>query len=186
MLLSFAITNFRSIRERIELHMIKSGLKGLTANYFKAGNKKLLLKSAVLYGPNASGKSSFLTAIKALEYLVVESSSMKPEQMIGPYEPHRLEKKYAGSPVKFEISFVTDGVEYEYQISFTSTRFELEELYFYRSGSKSLLYSRLADKEIKFGDYYKGPKKTLEKLLLPNQLFLSKAAENIAFCLPFL
>lgn len=41
-----------------------------------------------------------------------------------------------------------------------------------------MLYSRYAEKEMKFGDYYKGAKKTLEKLLLPNQLFLSKAAEN--------
>jgi AAA15 family ATPase/GTPase len=180
MLLSFAVTNFRSIRERIELDMLKSGLKGLSANYFKAGNKKQLLKSAVIYGPNASGKSGFLRAIKALEYLVVRSSSLKPEEGIDPYEPHRLEKNYAKRPVGFEVSFVSEGVQYDYQVSFTSHRFEQEELYFYRGGNKSLLYTRIAGKEIKFGDYYKGPKKTLEKLLLPNQLFLSKAAENNA------
>lgn len=180
MLLSFAVTNFRSIRERIELDMLKSGLKGLSANYFKAANKKHLLKSAVIYGPNASGKSGFLRAIKALEYLVATSSSLKPDEFIETYEPHRLEKKFAKSPVKFEVSFISEGIQYDYHVAYTSERFEFEELHFYRSGNKSLLYSRIAGKEIKFGDYYKGPKKTLEKLLLANQLFLSKAAENNA------
>lgn len=180
MLLSFAVTNFRSIRERIELNMIKSGLKGLNANYFKAINKKQVLKSAVFYGPNASGKSSLIMSIKALEYLVVSSANMKPDDLIGSYEPHRLEKNYALKPVEFEVSFIAEGVQYEYLVSFSTEKFEREELYFYRSGSKSLLYFRAAGKEIKFGDYYKGAKKSLEKLLLPNQLFLSKAAENNA------
>jgi len=180
MLLSFAVTNFRSIRERVELDMLKSGLKGLNANYFKAPNKKQLLKSAVIYGPNASGKSGFLRAIKALEFLVGRSSRLKPDEYIATYEPHRLEKSYAKKPVAFEVSFLSEGVQYDYEVSFTSQRFESEELYFYRSGSKSLLYSRVAGKEMKFGDYYKGQRKTLEKLLLPNQLFLSKAAENNA------
>lgn len=178
MLVSFAVTNFRSIRERIELNMIKSGLKGLNSNFFKAPNKKQLLKSAVIFGPNASGKSAFLMGIKALEYLVLESSGWKPDETIDPYEPHRLERKYVGNPVRFEISFIANKLQYDYRVSFTSQRIEMEELFYYPNSSKTLLYSRLAGKDIKFGDYYKGPRKTLEKLLLPNQLFLSKAAEN--------
>lgn len=178
MLVSFAVTNFRSIRERMEVTMVRSGISGLVSNYFKADNKKQLLRSAVIYGPNASGKSSFLRAIKALEYLVLESSGYKLDDLIEPYEPHTLEKNYATSAVMFEISFIANKLQYDYVISFTEQRVETEDLYYYPTNSKTLLYSRSAGKEMKFGDYYKGPKKTLEKLLLPNQLFLSKAAEN--------
>jgi AAA15 family ATPase/GTPase len=178
MLLSFATTNFRSVRTRVELSLLKTGLKGLSSNYFKANNKKVLLKSAVIYGPNASGKSGFLRAIKALEFLVKHSARFKPDDKIAPYEPHRLEKAYTELPATFEVSFISKKVQYDYVISFRSKDIELEELYYYPTNTRTLLYSRSAGKEMKFGDYYKGPKKTLEKLLLTNQLFLSKAAEN--------
>lgn len=178
MLISFAVTNFRSIRERIEINMLKTGLKGLNTNFFKAENKKQLLKSAVVYGPNASGKSALLMGIKALEFLVLESSSLKPDESIAPYEPHKLEKNYTERPVRFEISFISNKLQYDYRVSFTHKRIEMEELYYYPNSAKTLLYARAAEKDMKFGDYYKGARKTLEKLLLPNQLFLSKAAEN--------
>jgi hypothetical protein len=179
MLISFAVTNFRSIRERMELTTLKSGLKGLVSNYFKSPHNKQLLKSAVIYGPNASGKTGFLTALNALEYLVLKSASFKPDDDMDTYEPHRLEKNYAEMPVTFEISFVNQ-LQYDYVVSFTEKQIVQEDLYYYPTSSRSLLYSRHARKEIKFGDYYKGPKKTLEKLLLPNQLLLSKAIENNA------
>lgn len=54
--------------------MIKTGLKGLDSNFFEAPTNKRLLKSAVIYGPNASEKSGFLYAFRALDYLVNRSS----------------------------------------------------------------------------------------------------------------
>ncbi|SEV90954.1 hypothetical protein SAMN05428988_0353 [Chitinophaga sp. YR573] len=178
MLLSFAVTNFRSIRERVELNMLKTGLKGLNSNYFDISNKRHLLRSSAVYGPNASGKSVFLRAIKVLALLVDRSSGYRPDQALELYEPHRLEKSFALSPVVFEISFISNETQFDYSISFSHERIETEELYYYPNNTRTLLYSRSPEKEMKFGDYYKGAKKTLEKLLLPNQLFLSKAAEN--------
>ena len=178
MLISFAVTNFRSIKERVELDLSKSALKGAPNNYFKAPSRHILLHSAVIYGPNASGKSGLLRAFKALEFLVVQSADAKPDQNIPPYEPHTLEVSYAKRPVVIEVSFIINKNRYDYKVAFSKKRIEEEELFYYASGSRSLLYNRRADQDVKFGDYYKGPKKTLEKLLLPNQLLLSKAAEN--------
>jgi hypothetical protein len=60
-----------------------------------------------------------------------------------------------------------------------------EEMYYYPNGVQSLLYQRVHGKDIKFGDGYRGAKKTIERLMLPNQLFVSKAAENnVASLLP--
>ena len=178
MLISFAVTNFRSIKERVELDLTKSALRGTATNYFKAPGKHSLLHSAIIYGPNASGKSGLLRAFKALEFLVVASASAKPDQNIPPYEPHTLEVSYAKQPVIIEVSFIINKSRYDYKVAFSKKKIEEEELYYYASGGRSLLYSRQAGYDIKFGDYYKGQKKTLEKLLLPNQLLLSKAAEN--------
>jgi AAA15 family ATPase/GTPase len=131
MLLEIAVTNFRSIRDRVELIMVKSGLKGLEANVFDGPNKKALLKSAVVFGPNASGKSGLLRAFKALEYMVLESASFKPDSNISPYEPYKLDKAWVNKPVIFELSYVAEEVQYEYFVSFTKKKIEKEELNFY-------------------------------------------------------
>ena len=177
MLLSIAVTNFRSIKDRVELTMLKSALKGLSNNYFSSA-KKNILSSSVIYGPNASGKSGFIRAFQALGYLVNNSADFKPDKKIGPYEPFILDEKTSDQSVAFEISFLVNKIQYDYRIAFSKFKIEEEELSYYPNHTKTLLFIRLADKEMKFGDYYRGAKKTLEKLLLPNQLFLSKAVEN--------
>ncbi|GGC18110.1 hypothetical protein GCM10011386_07580 [Parapedobacter defluvii] len=178
MLISFAVTNFRSIKERVELDMVKTGLKGFDSNFFKAPNKKKLLKSSVIYGPNASGKSGFLRAFKALEYLVSRSDEFKPDELIEPYEPYRLDVSCLDKPVEIEASFITNGIQYDYTVIYAADRIIEEELNFYPSGARALLFHRIGGQEIKFGDAYRGLKKNLERQVLPNQLFLSKAAVN--------
>lgn len=179
MIVNFSVQNFRSIKDRLELSFEKTGLKGLSNNYFAAPAKTQLLKTAVLYGPNASGKSTFLQAFHALEFLVVNSAGFKPDQAIAPYEPHLLDRSTRNQSVTFQVVFFgKDQVKYEFVVAYKKNRIETEEMYFYPNGVQSLLYQRSAEKEIKFGEAYKGAKKTIEKLLLPNQLFISKAAEN--------
>lgn len=177
MLIRFRVKNFRSIRDDIELSMNTTSLRGLKSNTFRSGSNKLI-KSAVIYGPNASGKSGLLRAFKALEYLVRISSSFKPDEKIEPFEPFKLNVKNLTLPVAMEIEFSHENTHYLYHISFTQKKFELEELYHYPNSIKTLLFQRRAGNPIKFGESYRGSKKTIEKLLLPNQLFLSKAAEN--------
>jgi hypothetical protein len=173
MLVYFAVSNFRSFKERAILDMRRTSAKGSPENY--QGD---LLRSSVLFGANASGKSGFLRAIRALDYLVNHSANFKPNKDIPVYEPFMLDVGYQQKPVEFEAEFVSLEVKYLYKVKFTATKIVYEELFFYKGNSKALLYLREADSDIKFGDYYKGAKKTIEKMLLPNQLFLSKAALN--------
>ncbi|MEZ4850272.1 MAG: ATP-binding protein [Bacteroidia bacterium] len=165
------------MKDKTELIMTKTSLRGLKSNTFEAGKNIKLVKSAIIFGPNASGKSGFLRAFKALEYLVLRSANFKPNEKIAPYEPYKLNTRQSSAPVNFEIEFV-NKVRYEYLVSFSSDYIVSEELFHYPNLTRKLLYSRKRGKEIKFGESYKGGKKTIEKLLLPNQLFLTKAAEN--------
>lgn len=178
MIRSFEVTNFRSIREKMVLKMDKSGLNDSEANVFDALPGVELLKSAVIFGPNASGKSNFLLALKALEYLVLQSAQFKPDGVILPYEPYKLEKNYAKAPVTLGISFIAEGKQYDFRLSFSKDTIEKEALYHYPNGVRTLLYFRKHGKAMRFGESYRGGKKTIEKLLLKNQLFLSKAVEN--------
>jgi AAA15 family ATPase/GTPase len=177
MLIRFSVKNFRSIRDNVELSSTKTSLRGLKSNTFQSGNNKLI-KSAVIYGPNASGKSGLLRAFKALEFLVRRSSSFKPDDRIAPYEPFKLNVQNSKAPVSMEIEFSHESNQYYYHIKFTEDKIDFEELYHYPNSIRTLLFTRKNGSPIKFGESYKGGKKTIEKLLLPNQLFLSKAAEN--------
>jgi AAA15 family ATPase/GTPase len=118
MIVNFSVQNFRSIKERIEISFVKTGLKGLPNNYFEGPSKTSLLKTAVLYGPNASGKSTVLRAFNALEFMVLKSSGFKPDQSIPPYEPHLLDSAYKNQPLEFRIMFFgKDQFKYEFILS---------------------------------------------------------------------
>ena len=67
MLVRFAVGNFRSIRDREELTMVPSAFYKDRTDIFApcdAVPTNSLLPSAVIYGPNAAGKSNF-KAIRA-------------------------------------------------------------------------------------------------------------------------
>lgn len=185
MIKSISIKNFRSIKDPLVLDMERSGRKKSELyNYRNTGNFELTL-STVIYGANASGKSNVLKAFKALEYLVLHSSRFDPESKINPYEPFRLSVNSKEKPVEIELDFFTDSIRYVYTVHFTLQRIEFERLVFYPNGREALLFERKAAEEIDFGQYFQGEKKAIEKLTLPNQLFLSKAASNNAeSCLP--
>ena len=177
MLLRFTVENFRSMRDRIEIDMVKTALKGHTGNYFKLQNRSLL-STSVIYGSNASGKSGFLRAIQALEYIVINSADFKLDKNIASYEPFLLDEDNLNQPVRFEIEFLAGELAYEYIVAFNKKEIEFEELNSFKGNYKSLLYSREKGRDIKFGDSYRGAKKTIERMTLANQLFLSKAVEN--------
>lgn len=177
MLIRFVVENFRSLRDRVEFDMTKSSLRGHTENYFDYDDRKYL-RTAVIYGANASGKSGFLKAFSAIAYLVLNSSSFKLDKSIIAFEPFLLDEEREHTPVKFEIEFIHNGSHYEYIVACNSKEIVFEELNLFNGNYKSLLFSRVLNSAIKFGDYYKGGKKTIERLTLPNQLFLSKAVEN--------
>lgn len=181
MIISLKIENFRSIKETLIVDLTtEKRLKetDLPNNSF-IQNENELLKSFLLYGRNASGKSNVLLALKALSFLIVESDSFKHEDKLGPYEPFLFDEDYVNKPVKFEIDFISvvSKLKYKYILSYNATEIFYEALYVYPLGVRAKLYER-HKKKISYGDYYKGPKKKIESDLLSNQLFLSKSATS--------
>lgn len=184
MLIYFKIKNFRSIKDELILDMTKhyrSDSPALKNNHFKIGGINLI-KSLILYGRNASGKSNILKAFRALTYLINNSDKLKHQEVLQPYEPYLFEKSNAALPVELEICFFAkDNIKYCYSIKFNKTRFLYESLYFWPNGVESKLFIRDLN-NFTFGEYYKGDKASIQKELLENQLYLSKSAtKNIQF-----
>ena len=76
MLIRFSVENFRSFRERnvFSLEMVGSKKFSDTNAFHCEGlsAKEKLLKSAIIYGANASGKSNLVRAITTMKYIVLQ------------------------------------------------------------------------------------------------------------------
>lgn len=178
MISKLTVENFYCFKNKAVLDLKATKLKGLPKNIFEAPDDSELLKTITIFGANASGKSKLLLGFKALEYMVKFSSSFKPGEEIEPYEPYKLDLSSENKPVTLELEFYVTSIKYHYAISFDRHIIHREELYFYPKGTRASLFLRTKDNPIQFGEYYRGGKKTIEKLVLPNQSFLGKAAEN--------
>jgi hypothetical protein len=182
MIIDFTVENFKSIKEAQTLSMLASNLKDDHPDHvFSAPEEKniQLLKSALIYGANASGKSNLILAIRALEFFVLNSTDLKIEDEIPVYEPYKLDTNYQNWPTKFEIEFIgNDQIRYKYTVAFDLKEVIFEELLFYPNRQEALLYRREKGKEIKFGSQLRGRKKNIADELLDNNLFLSKAANS--------
>ena len=179
MLLSFAVTNFLSISERQTMSMIATKLKGPHASVEvsvpSAGDG--ILPCAIVYGPNASGKSSIVSAFARMTDLVMGSHSPRRLNRKLPYNPFLLSSAWAGEPTTFEISFIAAGIRYDYSFAYDDERILRENLDFYPEGRRRKFFDRDGD-EISFGAQVKGAKKTISDLTRSDSLLVSVGIQN--------
>jgi AAA15 family ATPase/GTPase len=182
MIVEFTIKNFRSIKDEqtFSLYAENPGAHLLDNISYPREKRVGVLKSAGIYGANASGKSNVLLAFEALQYMVVASGSLKDGDPIKGYEPFQLSEKTKSSPVRFEVEFFTpDGIRYIYKIGFTRQRIVEEQLSFYPSAKAALIFDRTKSdtwETVKFGDRYSGGKKRFP--FFDNNAYLSKAGDS--------
>lgn len=179
MLVDFTVQNFRSIKEEAILSLVATENHTLTEDKIThlpdLGFN--LLKSAVIYGANASGKSNIILALLYLKQFIVNSTNIKLGQKIPFYEPYCLDKECILDPTIFEIEFVLSNISYKYKIIFDSIKIHNETLILVKKGKESIVYERIFQ-NIKFGKIFKGNKKHLVDELLENNLFLTKGANS--------
>ena len=184
MLLEFRIRNCRSIRDEMVFSFVASKEKKLTDTHLAStGNTSLphVLRSAVVYGPNASGKSTLLFALHYMRSVIAESATvMQPgKQFIA--QQFRLDMEYAKQPSEFEITFLLDGVRHQYGFSLTPERIVDEWLLVYRAAKPQQWFRRNFNEETQssvydFSTHLTGPRKLWQETTRPNALFLSTAA----------
>jgi len=183
MLLEFRVGNFRSIRDVQTLSLVASSDKEHSDTHLEATGiptSPNSVKSAVIYGANASGKTSLLMALDYMRTVVAQSATfIQPGQTYN-VQRFKLDNSYEGKPSSFEITFLHDGLRYEYAFQMTQARFLSEYLFVYKTARPTLIFSREFDgsKDIyEFGTYLTGPKKLWEESTRNNALFLSTAAQ---------
>ena len=177
MLIEFTVENFRSIKEPVTFSMLATKDKKLDENLIKNALKgDSLLKTAAIYGANASGKTNVLLALQSFSSLVLMSHHYQKGRKIG-FTPFKLDKKCLFKPTKMSVAFIKDRLQYKYSVSFTGEKFFNESLHYYPNNRKAIIFERKNTDEYKFTVHEK-KQKLISERTLPNQLYLSKATQD--------
>ncbi len=185
MLIEMNVANFRSFSDVQTFSLVKGkGEELVGSNSFKAGlsNELELLRSAAIYGPNASGKSNFLRALRTMKQIVLESASNQQRGDRLPVTPFRLSPETKQAPSEFEVTFLVEGVRYQYGFSATTEQIREEWLLAYPKGRAQRWFTRIwNDEENRFewelGNSLVGEKQLWQKSTRDNALFLSTAVQ---------
>ena len=81
MLLEFRCSNHKSIKEKVNFSMI-AGSDTTSEELLKEFGNFRVLRTAVIYGANGSGKSNFISALSFMRDLVSNSINHQPGQGI--------------------------------------------------------------------------------------------------------
>lgn len=113
MLLEFSCANHKSIGDSVVFSALAGKDSAHLEKTLDCGSYNVL-KSAVIYGANGSGKSNLINALAFVKGLVVNSISHQPGQGIL-QTPHKL--LGTGTNSTYKIQFIKENIRYAYGFS---------------------------------------------------------------------
>ena len=185
MLLSFSVKNFRSIKDEQEISMVPANIQDNTeALIFDNDIYERTLATAVMYGPNASGKTSLIKALSAVKK-IVRSSLKDKEALNNSIQPFLFDSITPQQATEFNVVFISNKIKYEYGFSATKTQILSEWLYHYPKGRANRLFIREFDElsksyEYSYGADYKGDRKGTRNITDSHSLYLSVSERTSA------
>ncbi|HOY62438.1 MAG TPA: ATP-binding protein [bacterium] len=175
--------NFLSFKEETTLSMVAtSDRKTLPQNVIEPTGvfKQRLLKSAVIYGANASGKSNLIEAMFHVRYFL-ENSTKGNNQTPIDVNPFAFDGECADKPSMFELDFLHEGIRYIYGFSVDRKTVHEERMYHFPKGQQAMLFER-SEQEFNFNRARLKELKDLTPKTRHNSLFLTVAAQfNVDF-----
>jgi hypothetical protein len=185
MLIEFSVTNYRSFLTTQSLTLTANSATELREeNSFisPVSNLPRLLRSAVVYGPNAAGKTNLVQAIAFMKRFILSSAkeSQKGEKIDA--TQFLFNQQSSRNSSEFEVLFIQDGIRYQYGFAVNSERVTGEWLFAYPEGRAQKWFERNFDPETQNDIWYFGPKftghrKVWQEATRSNALFLSTAIQ---------
>ncbi len=181
MFIEFSVSNYRSIKTEQTLSMVAENSKNKEDNTFEVtlanGSKLRLLRSAIIYGANASGKSNVLKAFATMRRMIISSRMSNIDDPITAYDPFLFDDFSNNNPTSFSLTFILTAIKYQYEFSFNNKEVLSEKLDFYPKGQPANLFQRIKSTsdiqdDISFGTSLQN--KPSDRVVLKNHLFLSQ------------
>ena len=179
MLIGFSVGNYKSFKETVTLSMVASSIteedKELNENnVFPINDKLSLLKSAAIYGANASGKSNLVAAINFMKWFVLNSSKETQVSDAIDIEAFRLSTETEKEPSFFEIVFLLEDKTFRYGFEVKTREVVSEWLFQADDSEEKMLFERDFDIDIS-DDFPEG--QGISDKTRRNALFLSVVAQ---------
>ena len=119
MLIQFTVSNFLSFKDEQAFSMVAASGKNdneLMDNTFKStvDERITLLRSAAMYGANASGKSDFIKALSFYFAFILRSTESLDGGLLSDQKTFLLDKETTGANSKFEAILELKGAIYRY------------------------------------------------------------------------
>ncbi|MBN1828358.1 MAG: ATP-binding protein [Deltaproteobacteria bacterium] len=176
MLIEFSAANVLSFKDRVTLSMVASNDDVLQERNVFTQGKKRLVKSAVIYGANASGKSNLINAMLFMSGMVLTSSKDTQANEEIDVDAFKLSTETDNKPSFFEIVFIQNGRTYRYGFEADRKKVHSEWLFTVPTTKEAELFVREGEKikmnHLRFKEGIDLKSKTRE-----NALFLSVCAQ---------
>ncbi len=172
MLLEFSVGNFLSFKIKTTLSLAATSIKEhIDTNIFSA-ERIDLLKGAVIYGANASGKSNFLRAMSTMRRLVLQSFDQSSTDELD-VTSFLLSTETEKAPSFFEAIFIIENVRYRYGFEVNNKQVHAEWLFEAPKNAEKPMFLREYDGIEVMKNFPEG--KDLEERTRDNALFLAVA-----------
>lgn len=187
MLIRFTVENFLSFKDEVEFSMIAGRPRMHQDHIFRDPKRRglRLLKTGVIYGANAAGKSNLVKAMAFARNMVLRVK--QPNEQID-VTPYRLDMKLEGTPSKFQFEFKAGTKAFTFGFQLDKDHVHSEWLYEIRTSSDVLLFERETKKggdvNVTLGrlpftsKHSRAFMELVETSTGSNELFLSKSVQN--------
>ncbi len=173
MLIDFKLKNFKSYLNESNFSMVANADKSHLDNLESFG-KENLSKVRIMYGANASGKTSFVNAVRFMQEFVLMSNHLVEGNRIA-VTPYKFTNEYWNKESEFSITFEKYGIKYNYSFSCTHEKVINEKLDIYNSAKPTNIFTRTNTDEYKFNSDVRALNEIKSKNT-KNKLFLITAA----------
>ena len=176
MILEFTVENYRSFYKRHSFSMLSQKISEAATDNVLEQLSYNILKTAAIYGANSSGKSNLVDALQTMQYSVLSSVKLNPNDSL-PYDPFLLLKDNTAATL-FEVIFLKDG--YCYRYGFTYNRTDIQNEWLFRKTTKRSKEQTVFIRDgegIAFDDAKFPEGIGLESKINNNRLFLSLCAQ---------
>jgi len=129
MIIEFTVENYKSFLESTTVKFAAGTTSRLSGNLLRHHNGERFVKSMAFYGPNASGKTTFLDGLFALwEFVNFSSVDQKPTSRIPRFEPFALDQSSSKRPSRIAVTIELESERYTLDVSATAKRVWSETL----------------------------------------------------------
>lgn len=185
MLIGFKVKNFRSFADQQAFSFSTSSDSTHAATHcMTTGMKSVrrLSRSAIVFGPNGSGKTNLISAFAVMRDLVLHSTVLSDSDFAARYAPFRFGPS-AHANTEFEIDVLLGKLRYRYGFAYNERGIRAERLLVYCTGKSQRWFDRVwHDGVLKttwapFSQNFSGPRAMWRDATRANALFLATAAQ---------